>query len=89
MPAKGKVEILLDYCKGCGLCVAACPHGVLEISEELSPLGVNPARVVEGKECRLCRNCTDMCPDAAIRLYRLNEEEAEDSQPAGEGIGQR
>jgi 2-oxoglutarate ferredoxin oxidoreductase subunit delta len=71
---RGKVEILLEYCKGCGLCVAVCPTGALAISSELSPLGVNPARAVEGVECRLCRNCTAMCPDAAIRLIRLDEE---------------
>jgi len=73
---KGKVEILLEYCKGCGLCVAACPTGALEIAGELGPLGVHPARPVEGATCRLCRNCTAMCPDAAIRLIRLDDDDA-------------
>ena len=28
-----KVTILEDTCKGCGLCVRACPKGVLEIAK--------------------------------------------------------
>ena len=71
---KGRVEVLVDYCKGCGLCVAVCPTGALALASELGPMGINPARPVAGADCRLCRNCTAMCPDAAIRLIRLDEE---------------
>lgn len=30
----GKYEIDLDFCKGCGLCAAECPSGVIEMSPE-------------------------------------------------------
>jgi NADPH-dependent glutamate synthase beta subunit-like oxidoreductase len=30
----GKFEIDLDFCKGCGLCAAECPSGVIEMSPE-------------------------------------------------------
>ena len=59
--AKGKVEVLEEYCKGCGLCVAVCPTGVLQVSRELSALGVNPARPRPEHDCRLCGRCTAMC----------------------------
>jgi len=75
MPAKGKVEIYLEYCKGCGLCAAVCPLKHLAISDELGPLGVNPVRTVGEARCTLCRNCTTVCPDGAIRLIRLDKDE--------------
>ncbi|HCD72211.1 MAG TPA: tungsten formylmethanofuran dehydrogenase, partial [Thermovirga lienii] len=27
--AKGRIEVFEEYCKSCGLCVAACPMKVL------------------------------------------------------------
>ena len=71
--ATGKVDVLPEYCKGCGLCVSVCPTGALVISSELGPLGVNPAGVNPDAVCRLCRNCATMCPDAAIRLSKVEE----------------
>ena len=75
--AKGNVEILYEYCKGCGLCVGVCPTGNLKISDTLSPLGVNPTEAKNPQECTLCRRCTIMCPDGAIRLSRLTDETPE------------
>jgi len=62
------VEILEEYCKGCGLCVEFCPGGVLAISSRLNSAGINPAEVLPQTECSGCRNCITMCPDAAIIL---------------------
>ncbi len=43
-PDKGKLEIKLDECKGCGLCVAACPVKVIEIRSDLINVqGYHPA----------------------------------------------
>ena len=62
-------KILVEYCKGCGLCVQACPTDVLEISEELGPLGVNPARPARPEDCTGCMACYTVCPDAAVEVY--------------------
>ena len=39
-----QVRVLVEYCKGCGLCVEACPVEALELSEQLSALAVYPPR---------------------------------------------
>ncbi len=40
--AKGRIEVLEQYCKSCGLCVAACPMKVLRISEKTNAKGYRP-----------------------------------------------
>ena len=64
-----EVRILTRYCKGCELCVAACPKGLLEMSEELTEIGVRPARPKAGAECIGCTLCYQVCPDAAIEIW--------------------
>jgi 2-oxoglutarate ferredoxin oxidoreductase subunit delta len=66
-----QVRILTEYCKGCELCVAACPNGMLEISDELTELGVRPARPKAGAECTGCTLCYQVCPDAAIEIWEV------------------
>jgi 2-oxoglutarate ferredoxin oxidoreductase subunit delta len=62
-------RILTEYCKGCRLCVEACPKDVLEISDQVSPLGVNPAVPVRPEDCIGCLACYVVCPDAAVEVY--------------------
>ncbi len=66
------VRILRPNCKGCGICVHFCPHGVLEMSEEFTPKGYHPPQKKKGAVCKGCRICEQMCPDLAIFI----EEEA-------------
>ncbi|MBE6916078.1 MAG: 4Fe-4S dicluster domain-containing protein [Ruminococcaceae bacterium] len=69
--AKGNVTIHEDVCKGCGLCVHACPKGVLAISKDkLNQKGYNPAEVVNADDCIGCAMCAVMCPDVAIKVER-------------------
>jgi 2-oxoglutarate ferredoxin oxidoreductase subunit delta len=68
-----QVKILTRYCKGCELCVAACPKGMLEMSEELTEIGVRPARPKAGAECIGCTLCYQVCPDAAIEIWETSE----------------
>ncbi len=64
-----KVVINAQYCKGCGLCVAFCPKGVLAMSASISPRGINPAEVVDEEACIGCLNCVMVCPDVAIEIF--------------------
>lgn len=67
-PSTRRVRILIEYCKGCGLCVATCEEGVLELSEEVSKDGFRVALVKEATKCKACGRCYTMCPDAAIAI---------------------
>lgn len=70
MPAKGWVEVSDQYCKGCELCISACPQEVLAIDmSRLTPRGYHPAKLVKDG-CTGCAICALVCPDAAITVYR-------------------
>jgi 2-oxoglutarate ferredoxin oxidoreductase subunit delta len=68
-----QVKILTRYCKGCELCVAVCVKGALEMSDELTEVGVRPARPKAGIECSGCTLCSQVCPDAAIEIWELTD----------------
>ena len=62
-----KTTINTELCKGCGLCVNACPKGIVELSHELiNSKGYHPAQVVNPDGCIGCAFCAMMCPDVAI-----------------------
>ncbi len=70
MSVKGWIEVSDLYCKGCELCVFACPQNVIILDmERLTPKGYHPAKLhTEG--CTGCNICAIVCPDAAITVYR-------------------
>jgi Pyruvate/2-oxoacid:ferredoxin oxidoreductase delta subunit len=68
--ARGLVEIDAAECKGCGLCIEACPPRCLLFARELSPFGVHPA-MFAGMGCTGCGICFYCCPEpGAITVYR-------------------
>ena len=67
----GKVTFDQERCKGCGLCVAACPKGIVALSEQrLNQKGYHPAEVTEMEKCVGCASCALMCPDCVITVER-------------------
>jgi len=69
-PDRGLVEISVDECKGCGLCVSACPPRSLKLAESLNRYGVHPATYL-GSGCTACGICFFCCPEpGAITVYR-------------------
>lgn len=67
------VYIIPELCKGCELCVYACPSGNLTLSPGLNSKGYHPAVFsYNGKHgpCTACGICYWVCPDFAISEIR-------------------
>ena len=66
-----KITFREDECKGCGLCTAACPKGIRQLStEKINKKGHHPAECVDMDQCIGCASCAIMCPDCIIRVER-------------------
>lgn len=70
MPVKGWIEVNELYCKGCELCVSACPQHVLSVAlERLTVKGYHPV-TLSANGCTGCALCALVCPEAALTVYR-------------------
>ena len=66
-----KVTINELVCKGCGLCVRACPKNILALSRtKLNAKGYRPAELTDAEACIGCASCARTCPDVAIRIEK-------------------
>jgi len=68
----GFIEILDDTCKGCLLCVAACPRSLIyQTKKKINKRGLYPVEYIDPEgRCNACRLCAIVCPDVAIRVYK-------------------
>ena len=66
---RGDVVIAREICKGCELCITACPQDSLGLSDKINLKGYRYAVLVQDN-CTGCVNCALVCPDAAIEVYR-------------------
>ena len=66
-----KLTFKTDNCKGCGLCVDACPKHVLQLAADtINKKGHHPVEAVREDECIACAFCATMCPDCIIKIER-------------------
>ena len=69
--AKGRIEIEVDRCKGCELCMMICPKNLIVQAEGFNIRGYHPAEIVDLEGiCTGCGLCALMCPDVVITVYR-------------------
>lgn len=65
-----RIEVDKDRCKGCGLCVKACPCGAIELSDQFNALGYYPCKLIYPEKCKGCTFCALVCPDMAIEVFK-------------------
>ena len=58
-----------NRCKGCELCVKACPQEILSMSKDITVKGYFYAQVHDPSRCIGCRICAITCPDTAIEVH--------------------
>ena len=72
---RGKIVINRELCKGCHMCIPACPQKIIFPSKKLNLKGYYPAECEENptdenRRCTGCTMCAIVCPDVAIEVYR-------------------
>ena len=65
-----KITFDTDACKGCGLCVEACPRKLIQLSTHINKKGYNAAYCTDVEKCVACGMCYQMSPDCVIRVER-------------------
>lgn len=66
-----RISVDEHFCKGCGLCVDACPQGIVALDRaRITAKGYHPAQLVDADACTGCMSCALMCPDVAITVVR-------------------
>ena len=64
------LDVAVDRCKGCGLCIAACPKSILELDPSfVNALGYHPIRLTDSSACTSCALCARMCPDTVFAVF--------------------
>jgi len=58
-------------CKGCCLCIDACPKRVLVLdTSKVNAKGYNPVRCTDVDGCTACAICARVCPDSVIKVAK-------------------
>ena len=59
-----------ERCKGCELCVDACPKNIVAMSQEFNDKGYRPALCLDDSQCIGCAICARSCPDTVIEIFK-------------------
>ena len=58
------IKLVLNRCKGCGICVEFCPKKVLKVNE------LSKVEVADEASCIQCKQGEERCPDYAIFIQK-------------------
>lgn len=66
-----KFSVKEELCKGCELCVRACPKKLLQLSQDkLNEKGYRPVMITDEEACVACGSCFRTCPDTVISIVK-------------------
>jgi NAD-dependent dihydropyrimidine dehydrogenase PreA subunit len=82
-PDRGRVEIARELCKGCLLCVPACPPAVLRGGPRLNRQGYYAVEYLGGG-CTGCGICFYVCPEPGAVTVWIRQEERHAAARQGE-----
>ncbi|HLG89740.1 MAG TPA: 4Fe-4S dicluster domain-containing protein [Alphaproteobacteria bacterium] len=68
---RGTVMIDVERCKGCELCIPACPPKVLAMSTARNDRGERYPELSAG--CTGCGACYYVCPDSCFTIYQYDQ----------------
>ena len=64
-----------ERCKGCQLCIIACPQKVIALANKVNLHGYPYVEAVNEEACVGCASCGIVCPDGCITVYRKRVED--------------
>lgn len=77
--SRGTITIDINRCKGCELCIPACPPGVLSMSTQGNELGYLYPELAPG--CTGCTACQLICPDFVFEIYKYQSPVTYEEEP--------
>ncbi len=67
---RGAIVVDIEKCKGCEVCIDACPTQVISMAKDVNGKGYNFSYMQNPEACTGCANCAIVCPDGVITVYR-------------------
>ncbi|MDD5686701.1 MAG: 4Fe-4S binding protein [Elusimicrobia bacterium] len=65
-----KVNIDIEKCKGCQLCISVCPGKCIKSSGKINKSGQKCVEFTDNDKCKSCGFCFLVCPDVAIEVFK-------------------
>ena len=62
--SRGHIEISIDDCIGCGMCVRACPCGTLSVDKAAGTWSIDRF------DCIACGYCVEKCPKKCLSMVQ-------------------
>jgi 2-oxoglutarate ferredoxin oxidoreductase subunit delta len=67
---KGQIVVDIERCKGCEVCIDACPTKTIGMADAVNGKGYHYMHDIKD-ECIGCANCAIVCPDGVITVYKI------------------